>query len=128
MGEKLLIKNIGLLQTPVGSDLHCGVRQGENQKLKNAAVLCEDGVIKAITADRMHCPRAVKMLRSMTRVGGWSRPDWLTRTPTWCSAAGGRAKFRSSCSGATYLDILRAGGGILDTVRHTRAADEDALY
>ena len=51
MGEKLLIKNIGLLQTPVGSDRHCGARQGENQKLKNAAVLCEDGVTKAITAD-----------------------------------------------------------------------------
>ena len=30
--------------------------------------------------------------------------------------------------GATYLDILRAGGGILDTVRHTRAADVDALF
>ena len=31
--------------------------------------------------------------------------------------------------GATYLDILRAGGGILDTVRHTREAkEEDLVY
>jgi imidazolonepropionase len=29
--------------------------------------------------------------------------------------------------GATYLDILRAGGGILDTVRHTRDAKEEDL-
>ena len=51
MGEKLLVKNIGLLQTPVGSECHCGAQQGENQKLKNAAVLCEDGKITAVTAD-----------------------------------------------------------------------------
>ncbi|MDD6316985.1 MAG: imidazolonepropionase, partial [Clostridia bacterium] len=30
--------------------------------------------------------------------------------------------------GAGYLDILRAGGGILDTVGKTRAASEDALF
>ena len=30
--------------------------------------------------------------------------------------------------GATYLDILKAGGGILDTVRNTRTMGEDDLY
>ena len=30
--------------------------------------------------------------------------------------------------GASYLEILRAGGGILDTVRQTRALSEDALF
>ena len=31
--------------------------------------------------------------------------------------------------GATYLDILRAGGGILDTVRKTReATEQDLIY
>ena len=47
----LLVKNIGILQTPLGSHSHKGREQGENQKLKNAAILIEDGLIKEITSD-----------------------------------------------------------------------------
>ena len=32
--SKLLVKNIGRLQTPVGSFPHCGEKQGENLKLE----------------------------------------------------------------------------------------------
>ena len=42
---KLLVKNIGTLQTPVGSFSHKGAQQGENIKLHDAAVLIEDGII-----------------------------------------------------------------------------------
>ena len=45
----LLVKNIGRLQTPVGSFPHKGKAQGENLKLDDAAVLAVDGIIKAIT-------------------------------------------------------------------------------
>ena len=48
--SKLLVKNIGRLQTPVGSFPHCGEKQGENLKLDNAAVYAEDGIIKAISS------------------------------------------------------------------------------
>ena len=47
----LLIKNIGTLQTPVGSFKHGGEKQGENVKIKNAAILADGGRIKAIAAD-----------------------------------------------------------------------------
>ena len=47
----LLVKNIGTLQTPLGSYAHKGKEQGENIKLHNAAILAEDGIIKAITSD-----------------------------------------------------------------------------
>lgn len=43
--------------------------------------------------------------------------------------AGDRAReFELRLHGASYSDIARAGGGILSTVRATRAADEDALH
>ena len=45
----LLVKNIGVLQTPTGSYRHKGEEQGQNLKLKDAAVLVKDGVIAAIT-------------------------------------------------------------------------------
>ena len=42
--------------------------------------------------------------------------------------AGSRAdEFQRRLAGATYTEILEAGGGILSTVRHTRAASVDAL-
>ena len=49
--ERLLIKNIGLLQTPEGSFSHKGEQQGQNLKLKDASIYAEDGIIKEITAD-----------------------------------------------------------------------------
>ena len=43
--------------------------------------------------------------------------------------AGDRAhEFAERLAGASYADIARAGGGILSTVRATRAADEETLY
>jgi imidazolonepropionase len=38
------------------------------------------------------------------------------------------AEFEARLNGASYEDIARAGGGILATVRATRAADEESLY
>jgi imidazolonepropionase len=47
---------------------------------------------------------------------------------THAAFAGDRAaEFEQRLQGADYEQIARAGGGILSTVRHTRAADEDAL-
>lgn len=37
-------------------------------------------------------------------------------------------EFAMRLEGASYLDIAEAGGGILSTVRETRAASEEALY
>ena len=48
---RLLVKNIGCLQTPTGSYSHKGEQQGENIKLQNAAIAVEDGIIKEITQD-----------------------------------------------------------------------------
>ena len=43
--KKLLIKNIGILATPLGSSARGGEAQGAVQMTKNAWVLAEDGVI-----------------------------------------------------------------------------------
>ena len=45
---KVLIKNIGCLQTPVGSYSHKGSKQGANEKYINAAIAVEDGIITEI--------------------------------------------------------------------------------
>ena len=43
--KKVLVHNIGLLCTPVGSHVHAGAQQAEIQSIPQACVLAEDGVI-----------------------------------------------------------------------------------
>lgn len=59
--------------------------------------------------------------------GAWILPG-LIDCHTHLVFAGDRAReFEMRLDGASYEAIARAGGGILSTVRATRAADEDAL-
>ncbi len=59
--------------------------------------------------------------------GRWISPG-LIDCHTHLVYAGNRAnEFEQRLRGASYADIARAGGGIVSTVRATRAAGEDAL-
>ena len=110
-----LIHNIGTLQTPLGSFPHAGAAQGENRKYHNAAVLCEGGVIKAVYENgampEVGADTAAIDAHTHLVFGGWRQNEIPLKL-----------------KGAGYLDILRAGGGILSTVRATRKASEEELF
>lgn len=124
----LLVKNIGVLQTPVGSFSHKGEAQGENLKLKDAAVLIEDGIIKEITADG-ELPAGAEHADTVVDAEGKLVTPGLVEGHTHLVFGGYRQhEIPLKLKGAGYLDILRAGGGILNTVRNTRAASFEELY
>ncbi|MBQ5814236.1 MAG: imidazolonepropionase [Clostridia bacterium] len=124
----LLIRNIGTLQTPVGSFKHGGEKQGENIKLHNAAILVEDGIIKAITSDGV-LPEGADKAEIVIDAQGRLVTPGLVDCHTHMVFGGYRqGEIPLKLRGAGYLDILKAGGGILDTVGKTRAATEDELF
>lgn len=124
----LLIKNIGVLQTPEGSFAHRGPQQGENLKLRNAAILAEDGKIRAVTADGA-LPEGAGRADTVLDAGGRLVTPGLIDCHTHMVFGGYRqGEIPLKLQGAGYLDILRAGGGILDTVGKTRAAAEEELF
>ena len=125
----LLVKNIGVLQTPTGSYSHKGEEQGQNLKMKDAAVLVKDGVIAAIT-DMGELPVSEKDVDCVLDANYRLVTPGLVDGHTHMVFGGYRQhEIPMKIKGATYLDILRAGGGILDTVRHTREAkEEDLVY
>lgn len=123
----LLIKNIGTLQTPVGSCKHGGEKQGENIKLHNAAILVEDGLIKAITSDGI-VPEGCENAQVIDAGGALVTPGLIDCHTHMVFGGYRQGEIPLKLRGASYLDILRAGGGILDTVGKTRAASEDELY
>lgn len=124
----LLIKNIGLLQTPVGSEPHSGCRQGENLKLKNAAIFIQDGLIQEITSDGA-LPKGAAMAELVVDAEGNLVTPGLVEGHTHLVFGGYRQnEIPMKLAGMAYLDILKAGGGILDTVRKTRTASFQELY
>jgi len=124
----LLIKNIGILQTPVGSFKHGGASQGENLKLKNASILIDGDRIKAIASDGA-LPEGAEGASHVIDAGGRLVTPGLIDCHTHMVFGGYRqGEIPLKLRGAGYLDILRAGGGILDTVRKTREATEQELF
>ena len=126
--KKLLIHNIGILQTPVGSAPARGEKQGENLKLKNAAILIENGIIKEITADG-NLPKGKTSDTVRIDAKGHLVTPGLIDSHTHLVFGGWRQnEIPLKIKGASYLDILRAGGGILDTVAKTHTASEEELF
>ena len=123
----LLIKNIGTLQTPVGSFKHGGEKQGENVKLHDAAILVENGMIKAITQDGI-LPEGCEGAEVIDAGGALVTPGLIDCHTHMVFGGYRQGEIPLKLRGASYLDILRAGGGILDTVGKTRSASEDELY
>ena len=83
-------------------------------------------------ARRSRQPSRRKAIRSgdspaSTLTAASSRRASSTHTPTCCSVGHARASWSSASSGASYMDILAAGGGILSTVAATRATDDETL-
>ena len=122
-----LIYNIGTLQTPLGSFPHAGAAQGENRKYHNAAVLCEGGVIKAVYENGA-LPEVSADTAAIDAQGRLVTPGLIDAHTHLVFGGWRQNEIPLKLKGAGYLDILRAGGGILSTVRATRKASEEELF
>ncbi|MDD7510796.1 MAG: imidazolonepropionase [Peptostreptococcaceae bacterium] len=124
----LLVKNIGCMQTPIGSFSHRGASQGENLKLSEAAILIKDGIIKEITSEGV-MPEGADSADVVVDAMGKLVTPGLVDAHTHMVFGGYRQhEIPMKLKGAGYLDILKAGGGINYTVRETRKADFESLY
>lgn len=120
---KTLIRNIGLLATPEGFCVRRGPAQGQLRLLKNAWVLAEDGIIAAVGQGEPPCG-AEQVIDAEGRLA----TPGLADAHTHLIFGGWRQdELADKLHGVPYLDILARGGGILSTVRATRAATEGEL-
>ena len=120
---KLIVKNIGMLATPQGRTARRGSAQGEIMVLHDAYVRMEDGIVTAIGTGVPEEGDA-----QIIDAGGRLVTPGLVDAHTHLIFGGWRQnELGLKLHGATYLDILSMGGGILSTVNATRAATEEAL-
>ena len=125
--SKLLIHNIGLLATPLGTTARRGTEQGRIELRKNAWVLVEDGIIANVGEGTP--PPLTGFFVPMLDAGGHLVTPGLVDAHTHLIFGGWRQnELGLKLHGATYLEILAQGGGILSTVTATRQATEEELY
>jgi imidazolonepropionase len=125
----LVIHNLAEVATPHGHSSRIGPKQGQIERLPGAEVVCRDGRIAFVGPPERRekalgpLPDAAHLDgRGGTLVPGFVDPH--THLP-W---AGTREnEFSMRLQGKSYQEIAAAGGGILSTVRSTRAAHEDEL-
>jgi len=124
---RLLVRDLAQLATPTGDELPLrGQALRQVDVVEDAFVLCEDGRIAE-----------TGRMRDLGRLGGevaeldgrgLSAVPGLVDCHTHACFGGDRVEeFALRSSGASYEELHAAGGGILSTVRATRAAGEEGL-
>jgi imidazolonepropionase len=107
---------------------HCRIATCDEraQVFERGAIVTRDGRIEWI-GHEAELPGGIRPQRTVELAGRWLTPG-LVDCHTHLVFAGQRAaEFARRTSGSSYAEIAREGGGILNTVRATRAAGEDEL-
>ncbi len=123
----LLLTHIGQLATPpASSQARKGAAMGELTLVRQAALAVRQGqIVAAGPQDDLEARYAAV---EVVDGGGRAVVPGFIDPHTHAVWAGDRcAEFEQRLAGATYMEIMAAGGGIVSTVRATRAASLDQL-
>jgi len=124
---KLLVRDLAQVATPVGRGAPlrgAGLREVEVHE--DAFVLCADGRIEAVGAMR-DLPALDGEVEELAGRGLSAIPGLVDCHTHACFAGDRVEEFSLRAGGASYEELHAAGGGILSTVRATRAAGEAGL-
>jgi imidazolonepropionase len=124
---RLLIRDLAQVVSPAGREAPLrGGELGALEEITDGYVLCEEGAI--VSVGRMRdLPGLDGEVEELDGRGSVAIPG-LVDCHTHPAFAGDRAaEFALRAGGATYEELHAAGGGILSTVRATRAAGPDVL-
>src|SRR5581483_12101072 len=123
----LLIRDLAQVATPAGTGAPLRGRElGEVEVLEDAYVLCEGETIAAVGRMRDLAPVGGDVVEIDGR--GLCAVPGLVDCHTHAAFGGDRVdEFSLRAGGASYEELHARGGGILSTVRATRAAGEDGL-
>jgi imidazolonepropionase len=125
----LLVTNLAEIATPLGSTAKAGRAQGEVLRIADGEILCRGGRLEFV-GERAERQRSYGELPDAERLdgGGGTAVPGFVDAHTHLPWAGTREReFLERLGGKSYEEIAEAGGGILSTVRATRAASGDAL-
>lgn len=119
---KILIENLKQLVTPYDNNVKKGIRMGSLRILKNVSILIDSGYI--VDVGKFSVSNVDLKIDGSSLVALPGFIDSHTHIPFY----GKRWKeFYMRNAGKDYMDILNAGGGILETVSKLRSTDFNTL-
>jgi len=121
----MLIHSASQLITLAGGPQR-GQRLGDLSVIEDGAVLIKEGRIEAVGGSQ-ELRSAFPGEQSFNAAGKVVMPGFVDPHTHVVWAGDRAAEFEMRLEGKTYLEILEAGGGILSTVKATRAASSDEL-
>jgi len=127
----ILLTHIGQLATLRGNSRV--PKKGEGMKdlsiIEDGAVAIKDGTIAAVgtTKDVLSQVTEDPVLPSLEFPGMLGLPGFVDSHTHLVFGGSRENDFTMKLAGKTYMEILKAGGGILNTVRATRAASRNQL-
>jgi imidazolonepropionase len=124
---RLLVRDLAQLVTPAGRGAPLrGPDLGRVEVIEDAYLLCEDGVV--VRAGRMRDLSRLEEESVELDARGLCAIPGLVDCHTHACFGGDRVdEFALRASGAGYEELHASGGGIMSTVRATRAASEEEL-
>jgi imidazolonepropionase len=125
--SRVLVRDLRQVASPAGTDAPLrGTALGEVDVLEDAFVLCENGRVAEVGRMRDLGPLDGDVEEVDGR-GLCAIPGLVDCHTHVCFAGDRVGEFDLRARGASYEELHAAGGGILSTVRATRAAGGDAL-
>ena len=123
----LLIRDIAQLATPAGTAAPLrGAALGDVEVIEDAYLLARDGRIDGVGPMR-DLPTQLEEVVEVDARGRCAIPGLVDCHTHACFAGDRVEEFALRSAGASYEELHAAGGGILSTVRATRAASEAGL-
>jgi len=123
---ELLVHGSAELATPTGSSPRAGSELGRLNVLPRAAVAVHRGRIVAVGSEA-ELASAYVADRTLDARGGTIVPGFVDAHTHPVFAGTREEEFEQRTRGKTYVEIARAGGGILSSVRGVRAASAETL-
>ncbi|MEZ6235421.1 MAG: imidazolonepropionase [Phycisphaerales bacterium] len=121
--DALLIRNARVLTLGESPWPRRGHALGDLSVVERADVLCQNGIVRAVGPD-LDAPPGAREIEADGRV---LMPAFVDCHTHLCWAGSRIDEWEKRLAGATYLEILESGGGIMATVRAVRAATIEQL-
>ena len=123
----LLVRDLAQVVSPPGGSAPLrGTALGELRVIENGYVLCEGGRVAAV-GSMSELGAVGADVRELDGSGRAALPGLVDCHTHACFAGDRAGEFELRAGGAGYEELHATGGGILSTVRATRAAGEEGL-
>ncbi len=129
MESDFILKNIGQLVTMAGSNQpRTGREMDDIEILENGYLAVKDGKIVAVGVGEVESSLVGESTRLEDARGLTVTPGLIDPHTHLVHGGSRENEFAKKLAGVPYMEILNQGGGILSTVKSTRAATPEALY